>query len=43
MVGKVIKLKEVRGDMGYGGDIPMDLGIYRQMGWLEIEGDKLLL
>ena len=43
MVGKVMrKLEESRGDVGYSGDIPVKLGVYRGTGWLEIEGEKLL-
>lgn len=43
MVGKVIgKLEESRGNVGYSGDIPVELKVYRETGWLEIEGEKLL-
>lgn len=42
MVGKVTrKLEEARGDVGYSGDIPVELRVYRNTGWRE-EGDKLL-
>lgn len=42
-VGKVIrKLESLRGDVGYSGSIPVQLGVYRETGWLKIEGEKLL-
>lgn len=42
IVGKVAKkLEEARGDVGYSGDIPVELRIYRSTGW-EKEGKKLL-
>jgi hypothetical protein len=43
MVGKVTRMVEdVRGDVGYSGDIPVELSVYRETGWLETEGEKLL-
>jgi hypothetical protein len=43
MVGKVTsKLGEARGDVGYSGDIPVALEVYRNTGWRESEGEKLL-
>ncbi|OAR01838.1 hypothetical protein LLEC1_05993 [Akanthomyces lecanii] len=43
LAGKVLKkLEVVNGDLGYSGDIPVDLAPYRSTGWLEVEGDKLL-
>ena len=42
MVGKVTRrMEEARADVGYRGDIPVALGIYRNTGW-EMEGEKLL-
>lgn len=42
MVGKITrKLEETRGDVGYSGDIPVELGAYRRTGW-EKQGEKLL-
>lgn len=42
MVGKVTrKMEEARGDVGYSGDIPVPLGVYRETGWRK-EGEKLL-
>ena len=44
LVGKVMgKLERASGDFGYRGDIPVDLTKYRVTGWLETEGEKLLL
>ena len=43
MVGKITrKLEEVEGDVGYSGDIPVELGVYRNEGWRRVEGEKLL-
>ncbi|KAJ4159449.1 uncharacterized protein LMH87_008350 [Akanthomyces muscarius] len=43
LAGKGLKkLEVVNGDVGYSGDIPVDLTKYRSTGWLEVEGDKLL-
>ena len=43
LVGKVMrKLQEINGDLGYSGDIPVELEEYRETGWLENEGEKLL-
>ncbi|KAG0648881.1 hypothetical protein D0Z07_4633 [Hyphodiscus hymeniophilus] len=43
MVGKLTtKLEEARGDLGYSGDIPVELGLYRNEGWNKTEGEKLL-
>ena len=42
MVGKITRTLEVaRGEVGYSGDIPVGLGIYRT-GLIEVEGEKLL-
>ncbi|TQV91282.1 srpk [Cordyceps javanica] len=43
LAGKVLKkLEVIDGDIGYSGDIPVDLTSYRSTGWLESEGEKLL-
>ncbi|KAJ6784390.1 hypothetical protein PWT90_05070 [Aphanocladium album] len=43
LAGKVLKkLEVIDGDLGYSGDIPVDLTSYRSTGWLEAEGEKLL-
>lgn len=43
LAGKALKKLEVaQGDLGYSGDIPVDLTGYRSTGWLEVEGEKLL-
>jgi hypothetical protein len=43
LVGKMVrKLEDVRGDLGYSGDIVVELSRYRNAGWLEEEGEKLL-
>lgn len=43
LAGKVLKkLETVSGDLGYSGDIPVELAKYRSTGWLEVEGEKLL-
>jgi hypothetical protein len=43
MVGKVTrKLETARGEVGYSGDLPVPLGVYRTEGWVEREGEKLL-
>lgn len=43
LVGKVMKkLEVVQGDVGYSGDLPVPLRPYRETGWLEQEGEKLL-
>lgn len=43
LTGKIMKgLEEVSGDVGYSGDIPVGLGSYRETGWFETEGGKLL-
>lgn len=42
MVGKITtKLETARGEVGYSGEIPVDLGIYRT-GEVQKDGDKLL-
>lgn len=43
LVGKVTrKLEVARGDAGYSGDLPVPLKVYRETGWREEEGEKLL-
>ncbi|KAJ3495255.1 hypothetical protein NLG97_g3525 [Lecanicillium saksenae] len=43
LAGKVVKkLEVVDGDVGYSGDILVDLTSYRSTSWLEVEGEKLL-
>ncbi|KAE9370213.1 hypothetical protein N431DRAFT_484484 [Stipitochalara longipes BDJ] len=43
MVGKVTrKLETARGEVGYSGDLPVPLEVYRNAGWERREGDKLL-
>lgn len=43
LAGKALtKLQGVDGDLGYSGNIPVDLSKYRMTGWLESEGEKLL-
>lgn len=42
LVGKITrKLEMAQGDIGYSGDIPVQLGVYRT-GLMEIEGEKIL-
>ena len=43
MVGKVTKrLETARGEVGYSGDLPVALEVYRNLGWEKREGEKLL-
>jgi hypothetical protein len=43
MVGKVTKrLETARGEVGYSGDLPVALEVYRNAGWERREGEKLL-
>ncbi|GAO17316.1 uncharacterized protein UV8b_05544 [Ustilaginoidea virens] len=43
LVGRVMrKLEQVNGDLGYTGNIAVQLKEYRMTGWLEAEGEKLL-
>ena len=43
LFGKVLsKLEQLNGNLGYSGEIPVQLKGYRETGWLELEGDKLL-
>jgi hypothetical protein len=43
MVGKVTKrLETARGEVGYSGDLPVGLEVYRNAGWEKREGEKLL-
>ncbi|KAG6207249.1 hypothetical protein E4U35_001142 [Claviceps purpurea] len=43
LVGKLMrKMEMVNGDLGYTGDVPIELEPYRRTGWLEEEGEKLL-
>ena len=30
---KVVEIEKARGDVGYSGDIPVELGVYRNTGW----------
>lgn len=42
LVGKITKnLEQAQGDVGYSGDIPVQLGAYRT-GLIEVEGEKIL-
>jgi hypothetical protein len=42
LVGKITKkLEAARGDVGYSGDIPVPLEVYRNTGW-KGEGEKIL-
>jgi hypothetical protein len=43
MVGKVMRrLETARGEVGYSGDLPVALEVYRNAGWERREGEKLL-
>ncbi|KAG6092893.1 hypothetical protein E4U30_004845 [Claviceps sp. LM220 group G6] len=43
LVGKLMrKMEMVNGDLGYTGEVPIELEPYRRTGWLEEEGEKLL-
>jgi len=43
MVGKITrKLETAQGEVGYSGDLPVPLEVYRNAGWEKREGEKLL-
>ncbi|KAG9244091.1 hypothetical protein BJ878DRAFT_422156 [Calycina marina] len=43
VVGKIMgKLENAKGDIGYSGEIPIPLQVYRNEGWKQDEGEKIL-